>query len=83
MYLLSTESIMFSFFYNNAIFVLAFMFFALYAFTALSAPYCYTASMVVTSALVWQVQRERGGREVEGERVLYGSYLLPLTYTTH
>mmetsp|Transcript_18574 Transcript_18574/g.26058 ORF Transcript_18574/g.26058 Transcript_18574/m.26058 type:complete len:161 (+) Transcript_18574:33-515(+) len=48
------ESVMWSLFLNNAMFVTCFSFFAFYALQAVAAPYRYTIAMAASAAFVWQ-----------------------------
>jgi len=49
------ESNLYSFLYNNLIFAVAFLFISFYVLQAVAVQYNYIASMVVSSAIVWQL----------------------------
>ena len=49
------ESMMWSFYFNNSIFLCSFLFFAFYAFQAVNISYQYALSMIASSGLVWQL----------------------------
>lgn len=49
------ESIVWSFYINNLLFFLTFLFVAFYALKAIASPYNYTLSMTISSAIVWQL----------------------------
>lgn len=50
-----SESVVWSFFINNLLFFLIFLFVAFYVLKQLAPSYSYTLSMTITSAIVWQL----------------------------